>query len=143
MVQRAVQIVDEHGALEVESLRHRLGNADLLLERRVPRVPITGMGLPRIHEEELDVVVGELLGHRFERRRRLRAVRSGIRAELYDGHPFLEVVVQLDAAPAPRVHELAGWRFGPNARPLGKAEEVRHICAEREAQVVVGTHEES
>lgn len=86
------QIIDEDRSLDFELRSEGSRVGKLLLEITMSRVILTRVRLPGVEKNKLNVFRRELSCHRFECRRRQRAVGSGKRAEL-DQHITLFPVV--------------------------------------------------
>src|SRR5581483_1316742 len=71
-----------------------LSMCDFLLHAAMRRVILAGMRLARIHKKEGNTFISKNLCHRFQRWRRQRAVRSGVRAKLHQHIPFAPVIAQ-------------------------------------------------
>ena len=138
---RSFQVVDEHGPREARSLGHRASDGFLLLEARMSGIAVTRMGLTRVNEEELAVMLGIFRRHILESRSRLRAIRSREGPELDDRDPSEEVLGQTDPPAISYVDQLPIRRFAPHTRPLGKRNKILHVTIKGKVHIVINTHD--
>ena len=137
---RSFEVVDEHGPREAQLLGHRSGDRFLLLEARMSGIAVARMGLTRVNEEELALMLGIFRRHILESRSRLRAIRSREGPELDDRDSSEEVVGQTDPPAISRIDQLPIRRFAPDTRPLRKRNKILHVTIEGKVHIVVNAH---